>query len=505
MQGKGLIVAIHQDQEFPEAYLKLALKEHANAFGGVIYDTSEGKPKLLVSLLDSGVTIEQVKSIQDQFKGARKILYFAEFPAGYSGDAIQPFTCLEDETNMPLLVAFMEGNYSNFADANKADKSDEYLAFTDMLLPTLQELWDTPAVGKSIDKLTNTLTHDSRLRRSLELMCTARGHLTLMAVNGTQINILKNDLYREYPWGWTSNHLGYTEASSTLPAALRKKLFGKVALDPKPEPTAPDIKPPANKPVVEPPKTDTVVPQAAGKQTVTAILHEREQNIRLSDKVLTIPKGLTGKPRKNWCHTHLGYLPRNWKDDSIELTAFVAVKRLPDSEIKSFQDPRLQNAIGSTPAAAPAAVDVSKLPAAMRRKLALKAQAEATPQPEPEKKPTAPAAPLPIIPKEELKGLMEWQTKYTGYDGKEIIIDPEVMPALAEDIPDYAEQTGRKGLEFVFYMNKTEVADHRKRFPEAHDVLFLNIRNLLADFYKKEDVKPAPADTRPAALRRKAN
>lgn len=502
---KGLIVGVHKKHNIPDTALELIFKNFPSAFGGVVPTEIEGKKQLLVSLTDNGLTAEQMQEVMKEFLNQDKTFFFGNFPKGYSGTDIQPFTLIADATDMPLLTAFMDGNYAPFA-KEKSEHSAEYHAFEEMLKPTLKELFDSEAVGKDINKLMNVIKNDTKLRKTMELMSPDRGQITLVGVTGEIFSpVMKNDLFREFPWGSMSNHLGYAEASSVT-AGVRRLFQSKPT---RAEPVAPAPAPADDKPAIvnkppEKPKTDTLVPANAGASKVTALLHEREASINLSQKIVTFPVNLYGRALKNWCNSTLGYLPRNWRQNSAEkpLTAYVAEKiaKKYTGEIKSFKDPRLSNAIGTTVEKKEPVAEAKPLSAAERRRAQLAAKKATGEQPSPAEKPAEPAKKesetIPIIPKEELTGLEVWTKRFTAYDAKEIVVDPEVMvAAFQSDIPSYADQTGRKGLEMIFYWDDKDIDEHIKKWPIATRVLIRNLITLYRDVLANEE---APAQQRKA-------
>jgi hypothetical protein len=500
---KGLILEINPGYDVPVNYLERALKNYPNAFGGAIHSKADGKDTLLVSLSDTGITKDELIGALADYKEQRKVLFLGDFPKGYNGADIQPFVVLEEPVGTTQMVAFMEGDFSPANPEEKTDHSNEYYAFDDILRPTLFDLFESDAVGCDIDKMLNTIDHDSKITRTLNLLCSKRGTLTLLAVNGAiRKPVAKNELARTYPWGTVSNHLDYEEKVEAKPSEKKgflSRTFGSKTK----EPDAPVDNATKAEPETVIPKTETVIPAGAGKGPVTAILHERENNLRLSDKIIAAPPKMSGRPLKNWLHNHVGYVPQNWNqhgNDGFVLTCRIAEKKVngvKDAPIKSFADPKLQNALGSEKEQ-PKKADSPPLTAAERRKRALAAQkaqggegekpAVVEPQPKPTPKEVEPDNR--IIPKKELEGLESWQKQFTGCDGAVIVIDPEIMTAMTEEVPDYAEQTGRQGLELVFHMSLEQIHEHIKKYPIASGVLMKNLINAWGDSIQSKAAAP---------------
>lgn len=524
---KGLIIGVNPGHRPPKDFLLKALKDFPSSFGGVISE----KGKLEVSFLDTGVTLEQLDSVFDSYKDKYCVFFLGNFPAGYSGEDIQPFNAIVKHdpqgAEIPRLVTFMSGGYTPFA-RSESSNSNAFHAFKDMVQPLLKDLYDSDAIKGDIDKLMNTVHHDVKITKTFELLSPDSNLIVLVADNGdisTLVN--KNTPHHKFDWGWTSDHLGFaTQATGPV-----RKLFNTIIKNaPSPAPAEPAPAqapvPPAIQPSPPAPKTDTTIPPKGTVTHLLATLHEREKNIKLSQKLVELPANKYGKQLKNWCNTHLGYLPSNYKlhgTDGFVLTAYVSQKKLPESEtIKSFQDPQLANAIGRRKPTAvppiakgvPTAAETKPLSAAERLRLR-KAKAHAEPVPvqptAPAQKPVEPVPqlpneePLPLIPKEEIAVLQEWTKKFTGYDGKEIHIDPEIMVELTKEIPSYAEQVGRNGLEMLFYWSMLDIADHRKKFPKATDTLIKNLINLYADALKEiEELEQKVSVKAATTLRRQA-
>src|SRR6185312_8009206 len=105
-----------------------------------------------------------------------------------------------------------------------------------------------------------------------------------------------NIFAQEFPWGWTSHSLNYTEKAAPPPAPemsllekLKLKASGGKAEAPAPAPTPPPV---------DPPKTDTVIPKDDNFETVG---------------LPTEAKAWTNKDKIKWWVSEVGYKPEGYK------------------------------------------------------------------------------------------------------------------------------------------------------------------------------------------------
>jgi hypothetical protein len=274
-------------QKIPDIFLNKALEIHS---AGIGYATASNKS----IVLERGAGTFSAKDIHDICEAAKEhdVLFWL-FEGKYLEDDLQPFVCMGTE-NEPKIVGMAEGKFMNFI-PTASDHSNEYFLFNKYINVKIESLKLT-----DIDALFNNFGSDL-FKMELTNSCGERGTIVLLGNSGRYIVFEKNDLKREYSWGWSSNHHGYTEEKVLTDAPAPRqtmKLGGKLkqitSMIGRPIASTEPIKPPP----VEPPKADTatIVP------------------VTTMPKMYTPPRSISNNALKHEYRKNLGYLPGNWKD-----------------------------------------------------------------------------------------------------------------------------------------------------------------------------------------------
>ena len=123
---KGVTILRRKDRELPEEYLDCVLEHNKTAVGAAFADRGE----LLMSSV-ANITVDKIKKTametDQSFKEFPLLFSFFDHTSTLNEEDKQPYILLRDDKNTPIVAAFLEGDFSNFAQAGSAH-SDEYEA-----------------------------------------------------------------------------------------------------------------------------------------------------------------------------------------------------------------------------------------------------------------------------------------------------------------------------------------------------------------------------------------
>jgi hypothetical protein len=209
MNNTGVTIIKTAGHDVDQATLQTAL-EHNKTCAGVSFPASD-KHLVRVSIKQRGETT--IQKLLDKYKDKTLVLFLGNGAEPIQEDDLQPYTILTNSDGKPILVAFLDGDFSEFAQPTSSF-SPAYFAVRDHIVPQVQKLYDL--VGHDITKLSLELEEPSNGRNMANLMLGDRGTITFLACNGDiTLNTLKNDTTQEeFPWGWISNT--YKSASATV-------------------------------------------------------------------------------------------------------------------------------------------------------------------------------------------------------------------------------------------------------------------------------------------------
>lgn len=311
----GLIVRRNPDQFIADAFLELIFKTHTAAGSAAIIDGEEGLKTS--SWGKDGMTVKNIKEIMESFPNRGITFYFAASDGAINDDDLFPQTILFDDADNPTLSVFVDANLPGFVKKDSALTSETHFV-DDWLRPKLSEIVEKNKflAGENVDipKLMGFLSSKSFKEEALK-QCVGRGAITLMS-DKSSISFSTGDTGKEFPWGWTSNHLGF---GAEAPA--KKDMFAK--------------------------KTKTSVP-AAGTGEQPAIVNKtpvvpNQKSETALKPVYSVKKdrpgpNLSRKDKKErYYPNRIGYLPVGWEqcceiehyvDQTGKLLVWSDIKRL---------------------------------------------------------------------------------------------------------------------------------------------------------------------------------
>lgn len=147
-----------------------------------------------------------------------------------SKEDTQPFPLLSNVEDIPFMMGFLEGNFTQYA---KADSSftNAYHAFQDYLVDKINIVVEQVATKDSnieddVKAACNILNQEAVKKDvALKLFGGERGVFTLVAAKEGEtayMNQLKNDVGHRFDWGWTSDHCGTVQPVAAAANAADK-------------------------------------------------------------------------------------------------------------------------------------------------------------------------------------------------------------------------------------------------------------------------------------------
>lgn len=472
----GVIAVTNPGHVAAEGFVENALANNPSCAGFVIYD--DGKLNI------SRITNPDLATLNKVFSGCKDFqvnVHLGNYPPGFLPEDIQPFVLVEDENKNPVVAVMLDGDWVNSGPTGSSH-SDEFFVALNQLRPMFQQLYKLTKgdIGAMIEEVDGDATKNSILNTFI-----GRGSVHLMFNNGKVRTILKNELEKEYKWGWVSNPFMYTEdqkpaekpglLSSLLGDKAMPKMAPTLTAEPRAEPA--EVKPPL--PEVKPAPA-VALPGTEGPRKVSA------------------PRELK-KPYKieSWYKNNANWVPPNYAEyPEVEVRPKVAkgpVAAAP-SAIKDLKD--LPKVVTST--AVPKVLpDVTSTPADIEKR---------TPPPlpgpkrvapvEPIKQPDKPAAvvpPTPVVKKDTVPAmtpesqkkivdhwLKETETMVTTVDRSgNPIISPKEAVALETKYADFAERLGIK-FEDIFSWRVDRLEKLLYEYPDAALHLMCDLRQKFA-------------------------
>jgi hypothetical protein len=395
---RGLIIRKNPGALIAKEYLEKAIAGMTCVGAAVATVGDDKKPTLLCQYLNEAPTVAGLEEAQNTFKDDGIVFFLGEFPKGTNTEEIQPFALLADDKDQNLAVLFLEGDFVGF-EKGGSSHSAEYNCAETLLGPMIAKMFngsgqDLVKFNAELDEpLTETLIKQSYANRGTVCILTQDGKLHTWG---------DNELRKDYPWGWTSQHLGFeAEAPKKVeepkPQASGRKLFG------------------SGKPVIAStesipqPKPDTALPPEKSGPIKEA---EKNGQAAAGTHYGAPPTSITkNSDIKTWYRQNSldGNCPQNWK-------------QRPNVKIKP---PKGMDALAAHPAAN-----------GQQQSPAIKAGAEA----------------LPVMSKDELGKLKTFVDTGPAKVLKDRVgdkWDPAAIQKREEKLPTFEENSGKK-LEETF-------------------------------------------------------
>jgi hypothetical protein len=308
-ENKTIVLVREPNVNVPEAYLRKVLAACPSGGGySVQSKNARGEPELITDNTDSGGDLEGVQELLKGYSSHRILLAFNKLEK-VDEKFLQPFHVALDGDDV-LLSFGIDGTFPTMVEAGTTEES---LLAQRVMFPNIQKLikYSAGDLDKFLAELRDPTFVDMVMSRIGD-----RGAFCFLPPTGEAIWLGKNTIGSTFPWGQTSDTLGYTETPASAQATkadVKKGWWGKskgpevpvaqADLSPAVEPAAPPPVPdPVNNPAPAQPDTRIVAPPAEPPK----------------GKWVAIPKGLSKDQRKKMIRrvTNCGsVLPDKWNED----------------------------------------------------------------------------------------------------------------------------------------------------------------------------------------------
>jgi len=286
MANKNIIVVRKPGTIITQGFIERAVKNASYMGVAVIH---EGK--LVIDHRKGSPKIEEIRKIQDGLMDNHIIFNFTDNKDILDTDML-PFKVVLDKDKGDEIAVFMDGDFEGYR-VPKSSHTDEFHAFDDFISKKLQKIYKTANAGLAglYEELKDGLT-----QQEFSNSWTNRGFMAFLTTQGEAITIMNkgNVFAQEFPWGWTSHSLNYTEKAATPPAPPEMSLLEKLKLKAAGAKAETTIVPP-----VEAPKTDVALPKEDDKW----------EEVHLPSEATS----WSNKDKIKWWIGEVGYKPEGYK------------------------------------------------------------------------------------------------------------------------------------------------------------------------------------------------
>lgn len=205
--------------EVPEIYLKKVLEKYNGCAGLAGVVLKDNVPETMCTPLDVGAKLEDVQAMFAEYKDIPVLAWFGEPPA--HTDSIQPFPLFQTEDGSVELLAFIEGPYPQFKQADDARSEQFHVAYS-KLTTMIEPIWTKHDgdVAKIMDELDNPFAAEA-----LKGLSTGDGLIVFMSSASRILKIGRDLTKGTFSWGYTSDPMGYFEGQGD-PVTQKPKSFG---------------------------------------------------------------------------------------------------------------------------------------------------------------------------------------------------------------------------------------------------------------------------------------
>lgn len=529
MAHEGAVLLKKKDQVIPKELFEKVLAEYQSCMGYALAAKENGKDKIYMATFDDPpfrwTEIEEIMEHQKQYE---IMFFFGKFPAGFNKEDLQPFTVFSDTGDVPQIVAFMVGDFTPFTRPD-SNLSNAYHCLTNRIQEDIDRMIRLTKgnIGAIMEEINTPSFRKDWLGNNV-----SSGAIAVLGNTGQWVLFQNNNSFREFPWGWTTNNLGFeTGVLQTAVVAAPEAKSRSLGLPGGVKKSVPQVA------SVEPMKPVTSVPKIVPKPTggFAAIDAKAKENPAdphanggVKSPIIAAPAAATAIPAKANGAEQKYYPPaRNMGRDELRAEYMTVINSIPHDPSYKKKPGVLLSQLKITPEQVIArgwTTERGKAKGTILQDLRDlgKATAVAPPPAEPAKpEPVAPPAAAPaaeatkpklgikpkvvasqepavavaashndytnVIPGPEIKAFSEFL--------KTIENDPKYLPSDEDDkIPTFSEMAGLKGLEDTFRWSRDtikKVANY-KGYSAA---LIFDLRGLVIKLLKAQPasvVAPAP-------------
>lgn len=533
MAHEGVILLKKKEQVIPKDLFNKVLAEHQSCMGYAL--AADGKI-YMATYDDPPFRWEEIEEIMTHQKQYEIMFFFGKFPAGFMKEDLQPFTLFSNEGDVPLIVGFMVGDYTPFTRPD-SNLSNAYHCLTTVIQEDIDQLIRLTKgdIGAIMEEINTPKSRKNWLGNNV-----SSGAIAILGSTGQWVLFQNNNSFREFPWGWATNNLGF-EVGAMQPAAVAKapeaksRSLGLPGVKPKAAPQVASVEP--LKPVVaSPTAVPKIVPKPTGgfaaidakaKESPTDPHANEAGKPPIIDRSSLQPAAATAVPAKATAAEQKYYPPvRNMGRDELRAEFMTVMGSVPHEPSYKKKPPVLLSQLKITPEQVLARGwtterGKSKAPVILQDLRDLgKATAPAQPPAEPAtpvvtappaavpaaaevKKPTLgvkpkvvsqePPAAVAASPRNDYSNVIpapEIQA-FTAFL-KTIENDPKYLPSDEDDkIPSFSEMAGLKGLEDTFRWSRDTIkkVSNYKGYSSA---LIFDLRGLVIKLLKATPMVAAP-------------
>lgn len=330
MSNISSIIHIHPGQVADKAFLSEALTKFPTVLGFAIQHEGE----LITESHKTSMKYDDLDVIiGENTKPGHRVLLVGNWSSFENLEDVGPYV-LEDRNGQPIAAIFMEGDFSDYADA-KDKHVDEFNAWYDEIGGKVEKLYVD--AGEDDAKFVEALK-DAKFQKLTQKAYSHRGQFVILTKSGEPVCFGKDDLCATYSWGWASNVHGmnYTEKAPEpeKPAVQEKvsvldRLRGKTS-SAAPPPPAPDVKNVA--PAA--PKTETKSIQQPDAGAVS--------NVKLV--MMQCPPKLKGGAKNHWLRLfnakEPGELPQDHQSNKVQIPVAENMVEFAKRDVESTKDMR---------------------------------------------------------------------------------------------------------------------------------------------------------------------
>jgi len=282
-------------------YLKMVLEKFPSCSGVAV--SFGGDEPMEVQTNRGPADLNTLMAAQKEYQDKKLYFSFGNHPEGFPDDEMQPYTLLKDPNNEDLVVAFIDGEYPEFAKTDSSYSSAFHFAH-DWLQKEIHKLYIE--VEGDISEFMKRLNSPS-MKKEMAKHANPRGSVTILTYDTPAITYNKNDIFGDYSDFWTSNALDYDEEIETRPAPEPEKK------EEPPIPVVPKKRPSllAKSDGTAPAKPDVAPAEPSKKAPGTG-----PQPAPSEEKILMrCPMNITKwADVRKWYETAIGTVPGNYKE-----------------------------------------------------------------------------------------------------------------------------------------------------------------------------------------------
>jgi hypothetical protein len=213
MSFKDLILKKNATLFVPEKYARQVIAKFPTFMTYVTAD----KGSLIVDG-QANPSMEDFATIQEVLKDKSALFFFANYPDDFPEESAQPFV-MAGTRESPLILMMLTGAFENYADP-KSPQAPAYFAYQKYFKPKFNK-W---LKGEKGFKVVLEELNDGSTKMDIRNSFQGKGGAVFMFPNGDDVTILSknNDTFGTYPWGYTTDKMGYVEAAAP-PAETKKE------------------------------------------------------------------------------------------------------------------------------------------------------------------------------------------------------------------------------------------------------------------------------------------